>query len=839
MQLLNPLSCLRQSFEIARFSRFLVFCGGGLIFSTGTLLAWSPGSLNSGAVSGFTVNRFDRRDVLAYHNTVYSASEGYAARMGWTGNMSNGRAGETSAAFKGDVLRRINYYRALCGLPADVIFNDVKSAKCQEAALMFSSMSSISHNPPTSWTHYTRNASEAAANSNISWGSFGPGAVNGYIFDDGGGNHGVGHRRWILYSRAREMGTGDVSPSGTKPAANALWTIGNNKPAPPPAFVAWPNDGFSPRTLTPKRWSLSRPGASFAQATITMTRNETSIPLRIVSTAQDNVGDSTLVWEPQGVPLNSTTDETYRITVSRISGTSVPTSFTYNVILFDPANLGESVSITGPSQASSGTSFQFNSIEQAESYQLRTSSELPSTWVEGAEDGIGSAILAKTSGSYDWIQSSVKRSGSKAFYLAFPKVGDPEQVLEIARELLPTANATITFHDLFRFMTQTTKLSLQGSADGGLTWFELWSRNGNGSGSWMDWDQSFQARSVSLARFAGVPTRLRFVLKPKDSVFYQANLNDGAFLDDISVSECGELVSTKAMELPASATAFVLNANTAGAPLVTGSKYHLRIRPKVGTLWFGDGPIKTVVASFAGPEISVAKAGGEDLKSQNSSMEFPSSPLGKISAALTVVIRNDGDSELNRLAVSKSGAHAADFILGTPGALKLAPGNSTSFNVSFAPTAGGNRTGQIRIASNDADEQPFILKVTGFGLSPLNDTDTDGVSDAAEFEMATLGFDWKISQPEKARAFVAGLSAGGSLHTTSPTRSAQLGIPLVYKNPSTGKFELSIALNHSRDSKKFQPFSLNSTETTIEPDGTLKIRFTPPFGSEFLRLQPR
>jgi hypothetical protein len=105
--------------------------------------------------------------------------------------------------------------------------------------------------------------------------------------------------------------------------------------------------------------------------------------------------------------------------------------------------------------------------------------------------------------------------------------------------------------------------------------------------------------------------------------------------------------------------------------------------------------------------------------------------------------------------------------------------------------------------------------------------------------MATLGFDWKVAQPERARAFIAGINAGGSLRTTSPLRATELGIPLIPRNPSSGRFELSIALHHSRDMRNFQAFSLNSTETTIEPDGTLKIRFAPSPGFDFLRLQPR
>lgn len=111
--------------------------------------AWTPGTGSPSAVSGFAVDTANRRDVLAYFNTVHAASEGYAARIGWTGSTSGGVAGTTGAAFKDDVRRRINFYRALAGLPGDITFDAVKSGKDQEAALMFSANNAISHTPPS------------------------------------------------------------------------------------------------------------------------------------------------------------------------------------------------------------------------------------------------------------------------------------------------------------------------------------------------------------------------------------------------------------------------------------------------------------------------------------------------------------------------------------------------------------------------------------------------------------------------------------------------------------------------------------------------------------------
>jgi hypothetical protein len=85
--------------------------------------AWSPGTAQAEAASGFVVDTADRRDVLAFYHTIYQASEGYAGRINWTGDVTTGVAGTTGEAFQIDVLRRVNFYRALVGVRAGVIFD--------------------------------------------------------------------------------------------------------------------------------------------------------------------------------------------------------------------------------------------------------------------------------------------------------------------------------------------------------------------------------------------------------------------------------------------------------------------------------------------------------------------------------------------------------------------------------------------------------------------------------------------------------------------------------------------------------------------------------------------
>ena len=537
----------------------------------------------------------NRRDVLAFYHTIYAASENYPADLAWTGSVAGGVAGTTGAAFKEDVRRRINFYRALSALPADITFDATKNSKDQEAALMFARNDALDHFPPAEWIFYTANGAEAAGNSNIAWGTYGPGSVDAYMRDDGSNNIVVGHRRWLHYSRAQIMGTGDVPAENPYNHANAIWVIGNFKAAPTPQFIAWPNRGFVPASLVPARWSLSYPGANFAGATVTMTQGATSVPTTIISNVDDGYGDNTLVWTPTGVPAVVSVDTPYQVTVAGMSGAGVPTSYTYTVTLFDPNTLGDAATIAGSSTpATTGASYTFNSIAQADAYELRVTTASTAAWTEGAEDAPAPQISATTTGSYLLRQTAVKRTGAKAFQLVFPDFND--QSFEIARDVIPSATSALVFYDLGRYATTTTTLGAEISADGGATWTSLFSRAGVGLSSAL-WDPAFISRNISLAAYAGQIVRVRFVLRQNvESIVVLTSSDAGFFIDDIAVTNATQLVNPTTTALPGASTSFTLNTATAGAPLVAGTSYYLRVRPNVGTRWFSYGPAKIVTA---------------------------------------------------------------------------------------------------------------------------------------------------------------------------------------------------------------------------------------------------
>ena len=600
------------------FPRFFLILAILAAFGSGSaLFAWSPGTGSPSAVQDFTVDTTNRFDVLSYYNCVYNASESYAAHIGWTGSVGSGIPGTTADIFKDDVRRRINFYRALAGLPADIVFDATDSSMDQSAALMFAANLRISHAPDATWTFYTTTAGTAAGSSNIGYGTgmniYGPPAVDAYMIDFGTGNEVVGHRRWLLYSRQQTMGTGDIPPTtvvlnGTtynNVTANAIWILGPFKSQPLLKAVSWPNAGYAPLPLVPARWSLSYSGADFSAATVTMQQSGTNVGVAIISNAVSGVGENTLVWVPTGLPSSLSGDATYTVGVSGVKISGTQTSFSYNVTLFDPNVLGAAMAISGTNAPyTSGGNYTFNAIPSADAYQLRVSTNSTAQWTEGAEDSPVPQIQVSTTGTYALRQSAVVRTGSKAFQLMFPDTSFSDQSFTITRDVVPGATSQLQFYDLMRYASATTTLSAQVSTDNGSTWTALWSRSGVNSGSSADWDSSFRLVSQSLGSYAGQLIKIRFLLHFSGGSGFVYNPSDssnppqyfGFFVDDVTVTNAVELVNTTVTTLSGTATSFRLDATTAGGSLVAGTPYSLRIRPSVGLRWYGDSTITPVTA---------------------------------------------------------------------------------------------------------------------------------------------------------------------------------------------------------------------------------------------------
>ncbi len=183
------------------------------------------------------------------------------------------------------------------------------------------------------------------------------------------------------------------------------------------------------------------------------------------------------------------------------------------------------------------------------------------------------------------------------------------------------------------------------------------------------------------------------------------------------------------------------------------------------------------------------------------SRTFASAVVNGVPSTLTFTIRNTGFGDLNDLAISLSGTHAGDFSFSALGATTVAGGGGRSFTVSFAPKGIGTRTAKLQIASNDADETPFDITLTGQGTGSAPEIVVESPTSITDGGSLTLN-SVNVGAPALTRSF-----------TIRNTGSANL----------TG-LAISFTGTHAAD---FSATAL--TSSTIVPGGSqsFKVSFAP------------
>jgi hypothetical protein len=117
------------------------------------------------------------------------------------------------------------------------------------------------------------------------------------------------------------------------------------------------------------------------------------------------------------------------------------------------------------------------------------------------------------------------------------------------------------------------------------------------------------------------------------------------------------------------------------------------------------------------PEIVVLQGtgAGSNLKDNRSTRDFGIIKVGRSSPEMIFKIKNTGTAPLKNLRVTVSGMQALDFKVVRAPSQTLSPGSTTQFRVIYKPAKPIVSRALLKIASNDADENPFRVKVTGEG----------------------------------------------------------------------------------------------------------------------------
>jgi hypothetical protein len=234
------------------------------------------------------------------------------------------------------------------------------------------------------------------------------------------------------------------------------------------------------------------------------------------------------------------------------------------------------------------------------------------------------------------------------------------------------------------------------------------------------------------------------------------------------------------------------------------------------------------------PEIAVETSLGANLESAapvNFGTTVQGSPL-----TLNFVIRSTGTANLELAPISLTPSDTADFTFTGPVLNSIPGAGFTTFSVTFNPSAGGQRTATLTIPNNDPDESIFTLQLSGTGLTFTADTDLDGLNDAAEFNLAPLGFDWQLPQPALVTTLLTHANGAG-LFTTSQVQTLHSGTPLIARNLATGKVKLTMDWKKSTNLSSFADFPASPAQVSVNGSGDIELEFTPADDATFFRVQ--
>lgn len=462
---------------------------------------------------GLNVNTASREQAREFYNAVYQASAG--TPMGSTAVTAACTPGTNSPGFLNATLLRINWFRAMAGLPSSITFDAGETIEDQAAAVMMSAQGQLQHvGTWTNWACYSIPGTNAAANSNLALGSAGPDAITQYMLDFGPNNYEVGHRRYILYPQTQIMATGDVPAQSTNYAANATWVFDANfytaRPATTAPYVAWPPAGYIPWQVVYPQWSFALSNADLSAATVTMRSN--GVPVGVtLETYLTGYGENTLVWHLNGLdPTASTTefpfsgtDTVYSVMVSNVVAALATNSFSYIVTLFDPAKTGADyfpLTISGTNRPAISVANAYrctpSTNPNATGYQWLTAQATNGNLVDNALNGTTN-FLVSPAPVYPIITNSC---------LHLCHTNPVGQYLQFKPLYFPATNTTLSFKSMLGYASSNEVARVQIATSGSTNWVNLYAQAGTGGAG----ETSYTLHSLSLSNYAGQFVTLQF-----------------------------------------------------------------------------------------------------------------------------------------------------------------------------------------------------------------------------------------------------------------------------------------------------------------------------------------
>ncbi|TVR52021.1 MAG: hypothetical protein EA425_05830 [Puniceicoccaceae bacterium] len=498
----------------------------------------APAGLSAQAL---VVDTADLAEVAAFHRAIFPTSTGVPIE--WSGDLDTADPGETSAAFKDAVLRRINFYRALAGVPADITFDETNNDRMQQVAYF---MLDSGDTDPAAWADSGATLAQQGwgPGNSLLLGSFGVEAIDRYIrvFTSSSGR--FFNRHNLLEPKNQVMGTGDIPDNG---GANATWTRDIDKNLAMPEtrtdYIAWPPAGHVPYTHVSHRWSFALPVANFSGTTVSMTRDGAPITTSIESSVIDATSYDAIGWTYDGIAPGSFTVHPrpsdpveYEVTLNNVLIDGTPHSFVYTVTVFDPhspAHAATEIAVSGPAEPWTGEATEYT-IDRPAYYalsQYRVLSATADSFLLHADDGLD-GVIDNTADGVDLVVETPHPTagGTSAFHLTLD--GGPDQNFVLDTLFHARAGAELSFQNLYGIAASGHRAWVEVSLDGGTSWFPVDTQSGSSLGG------TYALRSVPLADLEGRTFQLRFRygVGPTGGTFDQSDPEFGWYIDAIALT---------------------------------------------------------------------------------------------------------------------------------------------------------------------------------------------------------------------------------------------------------------------------------------------------------------
>ena len=232
------------------------------------------------------------------------------------------------------------------------------------------------------------------------------------------------------------------------------------------------------------------------------------------------------------------------------------------------------------------------------------------------------------------------------------------------------------------------------------------------------------------------------------------------------------------------------NVEISGLPSISNLRFRITLLNNAAAeRWVVDDFVVQGIVSTPQPEINLQGNGHPIVCGSVTPDLLNHTDFGSVSTASGSIVRmfaiqNLGTATLNLTDTSPhvnvSGANASDFTVTAIPSNSVLAGNSTSFQITFNPSADGMRTAIVSIASNDADENPCTFAIQGIGISApvITSSLTASGNQGSPFTYTITATNLPTSYN------ATGLPAGLSINTTTGVIS---GTPTV-----TGSFNITI-----------------------------------------------